>query len=118
MRRLYAPQGGHNLPLRHVRSPARNGRREGSKRASARVVENEKRAALATRFLYHPEPMDRLVLWFDAYFLVITTSRYSLGTTIVPSLAMLKRAMRFTRSSCSVACAGGSRAANAFSTGP
>ena len=49
---------------------------------------------------------------------VMTTSRYSLGTTIVPSLALFIRAMRACRSSFRSLCLASSRAANALSIGP
>jgi hypothetical protein len=49
---------------------------------------------------------------------LMTTSRYSLGTTIVPSPALFIRAMRACRSSFRSLCLASSRAANAFSIGP
>ena len=50
--------------------------------------------------------------------LVMTTSRYSLGTTMVPSPARFMRTISACRSLCSSSCFAGSSAANAFSTGP
>ena len=50
--------------------------------------------------------------------LVMTTSRYSLGTTMVPSPERFMRTISACRSLCSSSCFAGSRAANAFSTGP
>ena len=49
---------------------------------------------------------------------VITTSRYSDGTTIPLSAALFMRVIRASRSLRSAACFGASRAANAFSIGP
>src|SRR5262245_12531114 len=49
---------------------------------------------------------------------VTTTSRYSLGTTIVLSPERLNRLINANRSSVSTACAWGSRAPNVFRRGP
>jgi hypothetical protein len=50
--------------------------------------------------------------------LVMMTSRYSLGTTRLPSLERFMRTINACRSLCSSCCFVGSSAANAFSTGP
>ncbi|MGY3192683.1 hypothetical protein ACVIWU_002049 [Bradyrhizobium sp. USDA 4509] len=50
--------------------------------------------------------------------LVITASRYSLGITSVPSLAILNWSIRLNMSAASNCCLTGSIAPNAFSTGP
>jgi hypothetical protein len=49
---------------------------------------------------------------------VTTTSRYSLGTTMVPSSALFMREMRACRSSVRPRCLASSSAANALSIGP
>ncbi len=49
---------------------------------------------------------------------VMTISRYSLGTTMVPSPERLNRSMSASRSFCSVSRLAGSRAAKALSSGP
>ena len=49
---------------------------------------------------------------------VITISRYSLGTTMVPSPERLNRSINAMRSRWSAACAAGSSAAKVLSTGP
>ena len=54
----------------------------------------------------------------DQLFLVTTTSRYSLGTTSVPSSAVLNLPRSMWRSASSASRASGSIAAKAFKTGP
>jgi hypothetical protein len=54
----------------------------------------------------------------DHRLVMTTTSRYSLGATIVPSSALFVRANRLIRSAVRSFCLASSRAANAFSIGP
>ena len=54
----------------------------------------------------------------DGYRVTMTASRYSLGTTIVPSSARLKRAIRSSRSCSSASRPASPTASNDLSVGP
>jgi hypothetical protein len=68
---------------------------------------------------YYPRSFDRRSegTWLHHY-RVMTTSRYSLGTTMQRSPERLNCATRLMRSSSSADCSGGASAANVLSTGP